>query len=434
VSDTTAPAKPSGLSLTDKTDTTASLTWNALENNVPLDGEIYNAETDTKVASVMSSNTATVTGLNPDTSYSFYVVAKDFSGNSSPKSDPVSVMTTIAAIIVDNTVASVSGNWTVATGNSSNNNNYLTVAKGTGAKSVTWMPNLPRDGYYNVYYLLPNGTGSRATDAPFTLSFDGGSKTYAVNERPTGGGVWVPLGIHPFKAGTTGYVKVTDNANGEVAADAVKFQYLDGFGPASIDRVSLTTDKLQLRLGATMGLSVYGVDDASGKSLDLASAGSSIQYHSDNAAVSVSDTGVITAVSQGTANIQAIVTINGTTLTSNTAQVIAGPGFSVQSPAITDIAGHTLASLSPYGIVQAKTTAINSTEKQQNVTLIIAVYNQKGLIKSSTENAVIKNYDHATLNATLVLPADVSGCYVKVFVWDGKDALHPLTARTVYMN
>ncbi|MBW7452969.1 fibronectin type III domain-containing protein [Paenibacillus sepulcri] len=430
ISDTAAPAKPSGLAAADKSDTAITLSWDSLENNVPLDGDIYDASTGKKVASVMMSNTAELTGLTPDTSYAFYVVSKDMLGNASAASDPLTVKTTIPAVIVDNAEASLTGAWVPGTANASYQNDYVTIAKGSGSNTAAWTPELAKDGYYSVYYQLPNGSASRASNAPFTVNFDGGSKTYAVNERLPGGS-WVLLGIHKFKAGTTGNVRLSDKANGEVAADAVKFLFNDEFGTDSITRVALTTDKLQLKIGETMGLSVKGMNGA-GKALDLISEGMAVQFTSDNAAVSISGDGVITGVSQGTATIGASVTINGVAFTSNHVKVIVGPGFSVQEPSITDSSGLPLASFSSFGLVTASTFAVNSTDIQQNVTLIMAVYNRKGLVKTSMQNAVIKSYDNTELNISLVMPEDVSGCYLKVFVWDGKDEMHPLAARTIY--
>lgn len=431
IPDTTAPIKPTGVAVVDKTDTTVTLAWSAEENGVPLDGEVYDASNDEKVASVLMSNTAMLTGLAPDTEYDFYVIAKDLSGNASEPSEEISVRTTIPEIVIDDSAATLTGAWAEGTGDGANNGGFHSIAKGSGLNSVTWTPNLPLSGYYSVYYRLPNGSSSRASNAPFTVQFDGGAKTYAVNERGAGG-AWVLLGIHKFAAGTSGSVTVTDNANGEVAADAVKFLYNVGFGLGSVNRVLLTAEKLQLRIGESMALSVKGVD-AAGKALDLLSEGFEAAFSSDNpTAATISETGVITGVGQGTVNVTATVTINGSAYTSNIAKVIVGPGFGVQTPEVTDINGNELASFSPYGLVKASTSAVNSTDSQKNVTLIVAVYDKKGLVKSSMESVNIPSYENAEVNAVVVMPENVQGCYLKVFVWDGKDAMHPLAARTLY--
>jgi chitodextrinase len=429
ISDTVAPNKPIELAAIDRTDTTVNLTWSASENGVPLDADIYDAADDTLLSSVIMSGNGTVTGLAPDTAYSFYVVARDLAGNESAPSDPITVKTS-SAVIVDNADAVKTGNWTNQTGNTAYNGDFVTIPKGTGANTITWTPNLLQDGYYSVYYQLPDGTAGRARNASFTVNFDGGSKTYAVNETVPGG-QWLPFGIHYFKAGTGGNVQLSDKADGEVAADAVKFLWEEDFSPENLTNIVLTADRLQLRLGHTMGLSVTGTD-SKGKALDLMAAGLEVEFASDSAAITVSEDGVITGVSQGSANLTASVFINGQRLTSNSSEVIVGPGFIVPAPAITDVNGNALGSFTPYGVVHASTRVINSTDKQQTVTLILAVFNEKGLVKSSLKDIIIKSYEYAVLTENIIMPEDVNSAYLKVFVWDGKDGMHPLTARTIY--
>ncbi len=118
-------------------------------------------------------------------------------------------------------------NWNVKT---TRPNYYGTdyAATGTSGEATmkaVWRPTLPEDGDYNVYYWLPTGSTSYATDAPFTVYYDGGQQTYPVNEKQAAGGAWVLLGSHYFKAGDAGYVELTNQASGSyVIADAVKFE------------------------------------------------------------------------------------------------------------------------------------------------------------------------------------------------------------------
>lgn len=66
----------------------------------------------------------------------------------------------------------------------------------------------------------------RAADAPYTVTYDGGTKTYQVDQRAGTEGVWKPLGKHPFQAGTTGQVVLGDgpaSTSTTVLADAVRF-------------------------------------------------------------------------------------------------------------------------------------------------------------------------------------------------------------------
>ncbi|CAL9644661.1 hypothetical protein SUDANB15_06419 [Streptomyces sp. enrichment culture] len=95
----------------------------------------------------------------------------------------------------------------------------------TAGDTYTWRPGLPEDGEYQVdVHYVP--ASDRAADAPYTVTYDGGTETYRVDQREGTGGVWKPLGKHPFKAGTTGQVVLGDgpaSASTAVLADAVRF-------------------------------------------------------------------------------------------------------------------------------------------------------------------------------------------------------------------
>jgi chitodextrinase len=431
--DTSAPGKPEKVEVIDKTDTTVTLSWNAVEKGVLLDGDVYDVSTNKKVASVIMSNTCTVTGLTPDTHYQFHVIARDMSGNYSKKSAVVPVWTTIASVVVDNTQAVATGAWTVDTAASGfYGSNYTKAPAGDGSGSVKWIPTLSKDGYYSVYYWLPNGSNSRASDAPYTVFYDGGSKTYSVNEKARGGS-WILLGIHKFKAGTSGYVQLTDQANGEVTADAVKFLYNEDLSLKSITEVVLASEKLQVRIGETLKLTVAGLDEI-GRKLDFLYEDVSIRYISDNDAVATAADGVVTGKAEGIAHIKAEVAIKGKTVCSNEIEVIAGPGFTVRDPKFADAYGKTVTSLSPYGVVRTSVMVINSTEDRRKASLTVALYSPKGIVKTDTQEVMIGQYDNATLSVQLALPDHVTGYYVKVFVWDGLTGMHPLDDVTVFPN
>ncbi|WP_411111951.1 DNRLRE domain-containing protein [Streptomyces sp. c-19] len=91
--------------------------------------------------------------------------------------------------------------------------------------TYSWQPSLPEDGTYQVEtHNIP--ASDRAANAPYTVTFDGGSKAYTVNQQAGTGGVWKTLGSHPFKAGTLGKVVLGDGpvtTATSVIADAVRF-------------------------------------------------------------------------------------------------------------------------------------------------------------------------------------------------------------------
>jgi len=86
----TAPGKPSGTSAADGK--SVALTWGAATDNVGVTGyDVYDAS-GAKVASATGTS-ATVSGLTPDTDYTYTVKATDAAGNTSPASEAVTVHT-----------------------------------------------------------------------------------------------------------------------------------------------------------------------------------------------------------------------------------------------------------------------------------------------------------------------------------------------------
>ena len=89
--DTAAPSVPGSLRSTGTTSGSVSLAWNASTDNVGVTG--YNVfQGSTQVATVTGTS-ATVSGLAPDTAYSFQVSARDAAGNTSARSAALSVRT-----------------------------------------------------------------------------------------------------------------------------------------------------------------------------------------------------------------------------------------------------------------------------------------------------------------------------------------------------
>ncbi|MGW0998330.1 golvesin C-terminal-like domain-containing protein [Streptomyces sp. NPDC002523] len=105
------------------------------------------------------------------------------------------------------------------------NQDYLYNKDAVAGDKYTWQPNLPEDGNYQVEaHYVP--ASDRATNAPYTVTYDGGTKAYTVNQQAGTGGVWKTLGTHPFKAGTLGKVVLGDgpaSTTTAVLADAVRF-------------------------------------------------------------------------------------------------------------------------------------------------------------------------------------------------------------------
>ncbi|MCK7589584.1 GEVED domain-containing protein [Subsaxibacter sp. CAU 1640] len=89
--DTTAPSTPTNLTASGTTQTTTNLSWTASTDNVAVTGyDVYQAST---VIATVTGTTYQVTGLSPNTAYSFRVRAKDAAGNISGYSNTVNVTT-----------------------------------------------------------------------------------------------------------------------------------------------------------------------------------------------------------------------------------------------------------------------------------------------------------------------------------------------------
>lgn len=92
--DTEVPSTPSSLSASNTTETTTDLSWNASTDNVNVIG--YDIYQDGSFIDNVAVTSYEVTGLIENTTYSFYVIAKDAAGNSSSASNAVNE-TTLAA-------------------------------------------------------------------------------------------------------------------------------------------------------------------------------------------------------------------------------------------------------------------------------------------------------------------------------------------------
>ena len=92
--DTQAPTEPTNLVVTTTTSNTASVSWSAATDNVAVTG--YDLYVNGTLKSTETGLTATVSGLNPSTTYSFYLIARDAERNSSPASTTVDGTTTAA--------------------------------------------------------------------------------------------------------------------------------------------------------------------------------------------------------------------------------------------------------------------------------------------------------------------------------------------------
>ncbi|MFF4828063.1 DNRLRE domain-containing protein [Streptomyces sp. NPDC001312] len=118
------------------------------------------------------------------------------------------------------------GVWPVVatTGGINIGNDYAYNKNTATGESYTWQPKLPESGTYTVD-VHHAGTSDATTAAPFTVTYNGGTAPYTVNQTTGTSGVWTTLGSHSFAAGTAGKVVLGDTGDStkRTIADAVRF-------------------------------------------------------------------------------------------------------------------------------------------------------------------------------------------------------------------
>ncbi len=127
VADTQAPTAASNLAVTGTTSSTVSFSWTAGTDNVALTS--YDIYMNGVIKTSVPGLTTTIMGLTASTTYSFYVIAKDASVNSSPASNTVNGTTTIFIpdtetptaptnlAVTGSSSSTVSLNWSASTDN-----------------------------------------------------------------------------------------------------------------------------------------------------------------------------------------------------------------------------------------------------------------------------------------------------------------------------
>ncbi len=92
--DTEAPTAPTNLVVTNEASTSINLSWTASTDNVGVVS--YDVYVDGVFNTNVSTNSANIINLTPETTYSFYVIALDAAGNESAQSNSVNGTTTEA--------------------------------------------------------------------------------------------------------------------------------------------------------------------------------------------------------------------------------------------------------------------------------------------------------------------------------------------------
>lgn len=169
--DKSAPTAPTNLTAVSEDQSKVKLTWSASQDNLGVTGyDIYRSGSSSKVSTVSGTTTTyTDTNLMTNTTYSYYVIARDAAGNSSPASNtataktlsqPPSAPTALKQTAV--TSNSVSMSWTPSTDNVA-----VTAYDVYRDNSLVGSVNSPSTSYFDSG-LLPSSTHSyyvKARDA-----------------------------------------------------------------------------------------------------------------------------------------------------------------------------------------------------------------------------------------------------------------------------
>ena len=133
----------------------------------------------------------------------------------------------LAGIVVDSAQAKAIGEWK----HSQYSKHYIgdgylhDINQGKGEKTLTFMPELPQAGRYEVRFAYSDAP-SRSAKVPVTVFHADGETVLQINEQepPLIEGRFVSLGQFRFEANNFSYVLVsTEGTQGYVTADAVQF-------------------------------------------------------------------------------------------------------------------------------------------------------------------------------------------------------------------
>jgi hypothetical protein len=158
------------------------------------------------------------------------------------------------AVAFTNTTNNVSfftvGEWTNSKYNANTYGGFIHFSEaGNGSDVATWIPDISEDGEYEVYAWWTTHA-NRATDAPYTIYYNGGTQTDTVDvNQEINGSRWNYLGTYYFTAGTDNKVELSDDAAGGqagqyVMADAVAFTQ-GGPPPTDPSNVTITNNTIK---------------------------------------------------------------------------------------------------------------------------------------------------------------------------------------------
>jgi sugar lactone lactonase YvrE len=180
-------------------------------------------------STLSTEHTVLLTGLTPNTTYSFEVNSQD----GETKLAATGAFTTGGPIIIQALQAIYSGVWTIDTSGPdkySSSYKYAATTVGPDSAEALFQPIITTPGYYDVYIWYSEGA-DRSANVPVLTSYQGGSVFTNLNQTLPGGQWQLLAAAKYFGAGTNGFVRMgngTGETNKIVIADAVQFIYSGG--------------------------------------------------------------------------------------------------------------------------------------------------------------------------------------------------------------
>ena len=123
--------------------------------------------------------------------------------------------------IADTENASFVGPWQAYSSGGEYGSDFKYCSGTSGANTATWTLAVPEAGTYSSVYAWWTSGKNRATNAQYTINYEGGSETVRVSQHIKGS-QWNCLGTYHFGKGEYSVI-LSDDANGYVIADAIKF-------------------------------------------------------------------------------------------------------------------------------------------------------------------------------------------------------------------
>ena len=160
--------------------------------------------------------------------------------------------TLVTPIIVDNHVnnqtspgsepVSYSGTWTLDYNGSQcyavyddrdygpfQRDTYAWSDAGSGENTARYTPTIGLAGYYEVFewhgYRGTIFSGDQSANTPVKIVYNQGNEATATIDQSQNFGQWNSLGTYLFKTGTNGYVELSNNTDGIVISDAIRFEF-----------------------------------------------------------------------------------------------------------------------------------------------------------------------------------------------------------------